>query len=156
TALAMVKPADAAIEDSATFCLTSGIRRLHAATGSDQGCGRQCSETTSAARCPCGLVRRGNANDLHVSVIAAKRETLSFPIPFARKAAPSATEQRERCVGTSASSWAYRARPGRRYQQTPSHSRQDDRRRTEAHGGNAPTRLGAVPSPRTEQKLPIK
>src|SRR5262245_9580985 len=51
TALAMVKPADAAIDDSATFCLTSGIRRLHAATGSDQGYGRQCSETTSAVCC---------------------------------------------------------------------------------------------------------
>src|SRR5215831_18607583 len=35
----------------------------------------------------------------NVSVIAAKRETLSFPIPFTREAAPSATEQRERCRG---------------------------------------------------------
>src|SRR5262245_12019123 len=51
TALAVVKPADAAIEDSATFCLTSAITRLRAATGSDDGCGRQCSATTSAVCC---------------------------------------------------------------------------------------------------------
>src|SRR5262249_36409514 len=91
---------------------------------------------------PCNRLRHGNANDLHVSVIAAKRETLSFPIPFTREAAPSATEQRERCVATPASSWAHRVRAGRRCRQTPSHSRQDDRRRTEAHGGNATRPIG--------------
>src|SRR5215475_15151767 len=51
TALAAVKPADAPIDDSATFCLTSAITRLRAATGSDQGCGRQCNETTPAVCC---------------------------------------------------------------------------------------------------------
>src|SRR5262245_50606366 len=104
----------------------------------------------------CGLPRHGNANDLHVSMIVAKRETLSFPIPFTREAAPSATEQRERCFDTPAASWAHRVRAGRRCRQTPSHSRQDDRRRTEAHGGNAPPYWAAAPSPRTERKLLIK
>jgi hypothetical protein len=35
TAFAAVKPADAAIEDSATFCLTSDIVCLCVASGSD-------------------------------------------------------------------------------------------------------------------------
>src|SRR5499426_2753220 len=156
TALAMVKPADAAIEDSATFCLTSGIRRLHAATGSDQGCGRQCSEAPPLCVVVCRLLRHGNANDLHVSVIVTRRETLSFPILFAREAGPSATDQRERCFGTSVSSWAHRARAGRRCRQTPSHSRQDDRRRTEAHGGSASARLGSRSTPADRAKTANK
>src|SRR6516225_9848662 len=52
TALAAVKPADAPIDDSATFCLTSGITRLRAATGNDQGCGRQCSGNDVRCRRP--------------------------------------------------------------------------------------------------------
>src|SRR5262249_12709073 len=88
------------------------------------------------------------ANDSHVKRDHREaQDTFSFPIPFAREAGPSATDQRERCFGTSASSWAHRARAGRRCRQTPSHSRQDDRRRTEAHGGSASARLGSRSTP---------
>src|SRR5262249_53795586 len=104
----------------------------------------------------CRLLHHGNANDLHVSVIVPRREPLSFPIPFAREAAPSATEQRERFFGTSASSWAHRACAGRRCRQTPSHSRQDDRRRTEAHGGSASARLGSRSKPENRAKTTNK
>src|SRR5215510_8104763 len=156
TALAMVKPADAAIDDNATFCLTSGIRRLHAATGSDQGYGRQCSETTSAVCC-----RSRSSASWECKRFACERDRYeardaSFPIPFAREAAPFATEQRERFFGTSASSWAHRACAGRRCRQTPSHSRQDDRRRTEAHGGNASARLGSRSKPENRAKTTNK
>src|SRR5262249_62134058 len=54
-ALAPVNPADAPIDDSATFCLTSAITRLRAATGNDQGCGRQCSANDVRCRCPSQL-----------------------------------------------------------------------------------------------------
>src|SRR5262245_55347690 len=86
TALAVVKPADAAIEDSATFCLTSAITCLRAATGSDQGCGRQCSGTTSVPVVPCGLLHHGNANDLHVRARPPRgARTLGLAISPARE-----------------------------------------------------------------------
>jgi hypothetical protein len=104
---------------------------------------------------PCGLLRHGNANDLHVSVIVTRRETLSFPIPFTREATPSAIEQRERCFGTSARGRTVRAQgvdTGRRLPIRAKMIVEEQKRMEEAR----PPDWAAVPSPRTERKLLIE
>jgi len=87
---------------------------------------------------------------LHVSVIAAKRETLSFPIPFTREAAPSATEQRERCRGRTVRAQGVDA--GRRLPIRAGMIVEEQKRMEETR----PPDWAAVPSPRTERKLLIK
>jgi hypothetical protein len=104
---------------------------------------------------PCDRLRHGNANDLHVSVIAAKRETLSFPIPFAQEAAPSAIEQRERCFGISARGRTVRAQgvdAGRRLPIRAGMIVEEQKRMEETR----PPYWAAVPSPRAKRKLPTK
>src|SRR3954462_11595315 len=57
-AFATVRPADAAIEESATLCLTSCIMCLCAASGSEARRPRQCND----------CVHDGNANKLHLTM----------------------------------------------------------------------------------------
>src|SRR5262249_3181014 len=116
TALAMVKPADAAIDDSATFCLTSAITRLRAATGSDDGRERQCSGNDVRCRCPWQLRRHGNANDLHV-MARDRREAhdLRFLLLRSREKVGAFHERRE--VASALPSGRMRGRARRRSMQ---------------------------------------
>src|SRR6516164_5411140 len=109
TALAMVKPADAAIDDSATFCLTSAITRLRAATGNDDGCERQCSGNDVRCRCPWQLRRHGNANDLHV-MARDRREAHDLRSYCARAKGWSLPRTAGGCFGTPVRSYAGCAR----------------------------------------------
>src|SRR5215471_5981566 len=138
TALAVVKPADAAIEDSATFCLTSAITCLRAASGSDQGCGRQCSETTSAACCPLRLLHHGNANDLHVRArLPRGARTAGWQFLLRERREPSTSEQREGCFGTPAPSCAPRAQDANASKRLPICARMivEQAHRGSAYGG---------------------
>src|SRR5262249_43769019 len=117
-----------AIEDSATFCLTSAITCLRAATGSDQGCGRQCSVTTSAACCPlrssasweckrfaCEGATATRRKNGWMAISPAREEGTFYERPAGRLLRPSRLVLRA-------------ARAGRQRKQTPSHLRRDDRR----------------------------
>src|SRR5262249_35390414 len=104
----------------------------------------------------CGLLRRGNANDLHVSVIVTRRETLHFqflslerphlPRPNSVKVASALSPRRGRTVR------AQGVAAGRRLPIRARMIVEEGKRMEEA----PPPDWAAVPSPRTEQKPLIK
>src|SRR5262249_3290156 len=104
----------------------------------------------------CGLLRRGNANDLHVSVIVTRRETLHFQ--FLSLERPHLS--RPNSVNVSSALPPRRGRTVRAQdvdagKRLPIRARMivEERKRMEE---TPPPDWVAVPSPRTERKLLIK